>query len=63
MQDLLTALGIALMLEGILYAAFPVAMRRAVLAALSLPASKVRIGALLLACAGLGLVALARGVW
>lgn len=60
MRDLVTGIGIALVLEGILYAAFPLAMRRAIALALSMPAGQVRAGALFLAAAGVAVVALAR---
>lgn len=56
MTELGIALGIALMLEGILYALFPVAMRRYMSYALELaPAAFRRIG-LAAACLGLAIV-------
>jgi uncharacterized protein len=60
MRDFVTGIGIALVLEGVLYAAFPLAMRRAVALALALPAHQLRAGALFLAAVGVAVVAWAR---
>lgn len=61
MNDLWTALGLVLVIEGLLYAAFPEAMRRAVALVLSLPASQVRAVGLGTAAFGLVCVWLVRG--
>jgi hypothetical protein len=59
--DLLTALGLVLVLEGLLYAVFPVQMKRLVVAVLDLPASVLRAGGLVAATAGVLVVWLVRG--
>lgn len=56
MSDLLAALALALVIEGLLYAAFPNEMKRMLAALMALPASNLRIGALV--CAGFGLALL-----
>jgi uncharacterized protein YjeT (DUF2065 family) len=53
---LLAALGLAIVLEGLLYAAFPEQMKRALAAILEQPASTIRAAGL--ACAAAGLVLL-----
>ncbi len=60
MWDLLAALGLALVLEGILYALFPAAMRRFVVEALKQPDTAIRIGALVMLFVGVGVVWFAR---
>ncbi len=60
MTDFLTALGLALAIEGALYGLFPNAMRRMMARALAEPAESIRIGALIMAALGVGLVWLAR---
>jgi len=61
MIEFLSALGLAIALEGALYAAFPNAMRRA-LAALALqPDQAIRLGGLLALAIGVFVVWLARG--
>lgn len=61
MQDLLTALALVLVIEGLLYAAFPDAARRALAVLLSQPASTVRVAGLAAAVVGVALVSLIRG--
>jgi len=51
---------LALVIEGALYGLFPVAMRRVLIQALSMPPEAVRAGALLMAALGVGIVWLAR---
>jgi uncharacterized protein YjeT (DUF2065 family) len=58
--DLLTAFGLVLVIEGLLYAAFPEPMKRMVVAVLELPASTLRAGGLAAACVGLVIVWLVR---
>jgi uncharacterized protein YjeT (DUF2065 family) len=59
--DFLAALALAIVIEGLLYAAFPEQMKKMLASILSMPASTIR--AVALACAGVGLVLLwfARG--
>ena len=56
MTDLFAALALAVVLEGLLYAAFPEQMKRAIASVLEQPTSTIR--AVALACAGAGLVLL-----
>lgn len=56
MHDLLTGLALALVIEGVLYAAFPAAMRRAIVAALALPESTLRVAGLIAAALGVAAV-------
>lgn len=56
MSDLLAALALAIVLEGLLYAAFPEQMKRAMARVLEQPSSTIR--AIALACAAGGLVLL-----
>lgn len=57
MEDLLAAVCIAVMIEGILYALFPNAMRRLVAQVLGMPEEQIRIIGLV--AAGIGLL----GLW
>ena len=59
--DLWVALGLMLVLEGILYALAPNAMRRMIAAVLSQSENTIRITGLAAAAAGLIVVVLARG--
>ena len=61
MTELLTALALVLVIEGLLYAAFPEQMRRMVVSLLELPASTLRAGGLIAAVVGVGIVWLLRG--
>lgn len=61
MQDLLTALALMLVIEGVLYAAFPSGMRRALEAAMVMPDAKLRTVGLLAAAIGVAAVWLIRG--
>lgn len=56
MTALVSALGLAIVLEGLLYAAFPEQMKKMLASVLSMPASTLRMGGL--ACAAAGLVLL-----
>lgn len=56
MIELFSALALVLVLEGLVYAAFPEQMKRVLAAIQSMPASTIRAAAL--ACAGVGLVLL-----
>lgn len=61
MSDLITALGLALVIEGALYALFPAGMRRLLARALAEPEGLLRWVGLIAAAAGVLVVALARG--
>ncbi|NBC96311.1 MAG: DUF2065 family protein [Deinococcus-Thermus bacterium] len=61
MQDLATALALVLVLEGLLYAAFPEAMKRMLASVLELPPAMLRGVGLGAAAVGLILVWLIRG--
>lgn len=56
MRDFGAALGLALVLEGALYFAFPDGMRKAVVALLAQPPLRLRLIGLGMALAGLGMV-------
>ena len=61
MTDLLVALGLAMVIEGLLYALFPEGMKRLMERLLSLPSEQVRSAGLFFAAVGVGLVWLLRG--
>ena len=61
MADLLTALGLALALEGVAYALFPGAMKKMLLQVLAQPSSHLRNAGLAAAALGVGLIWLVRG--
>lgn len=61
MQDFVVALGLVLAIEGLLYAAAPAAMRRAIVNVLETPDSLLRIGGLAAAVVGVALVWAVRG--
>jgi uncharacterized protein YjeT (DUF2065 family) len=56
MLDLLAALGLALAVEGILFAAFPDGMRRAMYEAAHSPSDRMRLVGILSAIVGLGMI-------
>lgn len=60
MSDLLAALALAIVLEGLLYAAFPEQMKRMIAQLLEMPSGRLRWIALGVAIAGLALLALIR---
>jgi hypothetical protein len=59
-RDLIAALGLALVVEGVLFAAFPEAVRRALIDAARSPRERMRIVGVASAGAGLVVVWLAR---
>jgi uncharacterized protein YjeT (DUF2065 family) len=59
--ELFSALALAVVIEGLVYAAFPEQMKRALASILALPASTIRAAALACAAAGLVLLWLIRG--
>lgn len=61
MQDLVVALGLALAIEGMLYALFPDGMRRALAAVLEQPTPTVRTAGLAMAALGVVVIWLIRG--
>ncbi len=58
--DLVIAFALVLVIEGLLYALFPEAMKRMMVAALSMPSSSMRTAGLLAAIIGVGIVWLIR---
>ena len=60
MTDFLTAIGLAVAIEGILYALFPDAMKRMIAQLLVLPSGSVRGAGLVAAGIGVGIVWLVR---
>jgi Uncharacterized protein conserved in bacteria len=60
-SDFLAALALALVLEGVLYAAFPEQMKRMLATLMALPVSYLRTGALACALVGLVLLWIVRG--
>ncbi len=61
MSDFLVALGLVFVIEGIVFAAFPEAAKRAVTAMLETPDAVLRVVGLASAVLGLALVWLIRG--
>jgi len=60
MRDLWTALALVLVIEGILYALFPMAMKRVAERSLAVPPQALRAAGLAAACCGVALVWLLR---
>jgi uncharacterized protein YjeT (DUF2065 family) len=60
MLDLIAALGLALAVEGILFAAFPDGMRRAMYEAAHSPSDRMRVVGIISALIGLGVIWLVR---
>jgi uncharacterized protein YjeT (DUF2065 family) len=56
MRDFATAIALILVIEGILYALLPEAMKRLARRAMAVPAQSLRIAGLVAACLGLVLV-------
>jgi uncharacterized protein YjeT (DUF2065 family) len=61
MGDLLTALGLVLVIEGAVYALFPDAMKRITTQMLQVPSTSLRSAGLFAAVIGFGIVWLVRG--
>jgi hypothetical protein len=61
MSDLLTALALAIAIEGALYALFPEAMKRAMVYVLDQPRGYLRTAGIAAAALGVGIVWLVRG--
>jgi uncharacterized protein len=62
MRDLLAALGLALAVEGLLFAAFPEAVKRAMLDAAHTPSERMRVVGIASAVIGVVVVWMARGL-
>lgn len=60
MSDLFAALALAIVIEGLLYAAFPEQMKRMIAQVLDLPSGQLRLVALGMAAVGLTLLAVVR---
>lgn len=60
MSDLFAALALAVVIEGLLYAAFPEQMKRMIGQVLGVPSGQLRVVALGVAAVGLTLLALVR---
>ena len=60
MTDFFDALGLLLVIEGIVYSLFPVFAKRLARAAIDAPAERLRYGGLAAACLGIVVVWLAR---
>ena len=56
MRDFLTALGLVLVIEGVLYALMPDSMKRLMAQAQAIPASILRAGGLLAMATGVAIV-------
>jgi hypothetical protein len=61
LSDLAVALGLVLVIEGLLYAVFPAGMKRAVAQALALPENILRRAGLIAAASGVAIVWVVRG--
>jgi len=61
MSDFIVALGLVLVIEGVLYAAIPASLKRMMATALGTPDSTLRAGGLLAAVTGLVIVWFVRG--
>ncbi len=60
MTDLFAALALAIVLEGLLYAAFPEHMKRFIATIIELPTARIRTFALIAAAIGLVLLGIVR---
>ncbi len=61
MVDLITALGLAITIEGIAYALFPDGMKKIMAQVLTLPSGNIRAAGLAAAAAGIFILWLVRG--
>ena len=60
MTDLLAAIGLCFAIEGILFAAFPLGIKRAMAVAIDMPDTRFRISGIVSALIGIGIVWLVR---
>lgn len=61
MHDFLTAVGLVLVVEGIVYGGFPALARRLAAEVLSIPENMLRVAGLVAVAIGVGIVWLVRG--
>ena len=61
MQDFLAAVGLVLVIEGLIYGGFPALARKLAAEVLSMPENVLRIGGLVAIAIGVGIVWLVRG--
>lgn len=61
MADFLAAIGLVLVVEGLVYGGFPGLARKLAAEVLSMPENTLRIGGLVAIAAGVGIVWLVRG--
>ncbi len=61
MVDLITALGLAITIEGVAYALFPDGMKKMMAQVLTLPSGNIRVAGLAAAAAGIFILWLVRG--
>jgi hypothetical protein len=61
MDDFLTAIGLAVAIEGLVYALFPDGMKRMLVQVLAQPPATLRVAGLVAAAAGVGIVWWVRG--
>ncbi|TPI10047.1 DUF2065 domain-containing protein [Mesorhizobium sp. B4-1-3] len=61
MQDFLAAMGLVLVIEGLVYGGFPALARKLAAEVLSMPENMLRIGGLAAIAIGVGIVWLVRG--
>lgn len=61
MSDFLTAIGLVLVLEGLLYAAVPLLAKRMAVDVSQMPVSTLRLIGIVVLCVGVGIVWLIRG--
>jgi len=62
MSDILVALGLVMVIEGLIYAAFPGAMKRMMVMALEMSDSSLRTGGVLAIAIGVFVVWLVKGI-
>jgi uncharacterized protein YjeT (DUF2065 family) len=60
-QDFLAAIGLVLVIEGLVYGGFPALARKLAAEVMSVPENVVRIGGLVAIAIGVGIVWLVRG--
>ena len=61
MTDFMVAIGLAIAIEGILYALFPDGMKRMMASVFEMPSQQLRTAGLMAALMGVGLVWMIRG--
>ncbi|RWX60582.1 DUF2065 family protein [Mesorhizobium sp. M2A.F.Ca.ET.039.01.1.1] len=62
MQDFLAAIGLVLVIEGLVYGGFPAFARELAAEVLSVPENVLRVGGLVAIAVGVGIVWLVRGL-